>query len=149
VAGKIRWQIHATIKSKKIILYPIDYRPEEVLVRLIDKHVKKSSRIFTDGWAAYGKLNECGYEQFIVIHSYQFTRKYVNKQTGQEIVCHVNNVEGSWAHAEKHFRSINGCSLSTFEGHLPEIMWRNHVSSNSGNKYDEFFYFAEEVLSAI
>jgi len=48
-------------------------------------------------------------------------------------------VEGSWAHAKKHFRSINGCSLSTFEGHLAEIMWHNHVSCNSGNEYDEFF----------
>jgi len=48
-------------------------------------------------------------------------------------------VEGSWAHAKKHFRSINGCSLSTFEVHLAEIMWHNHVSCNSGNEYDEFF----------
>ena len=68
------------------MLYPVDYRPEEVLVRLTDKHVEKGSRIFTDGWAACGKLNECGYEHFTVIHSYQFTRKYMNKQTGQEIV---------------------------------------------------------------
>jgi len=118
--------------SNRIILYPVDCRPEEVLVCLIDIHVEKGSRLFTDGWAAYGKLNECGYEHFTVIHSCQFTRKYVNRETGQEVVCHINNVEGAWAHAKKHFRSINGCSLSTFEGHLAEIMWHNHVSCNSG-----------------
>jgi len=42
--------------SKRIILYPVECRPEEVLLSLINKHVEKGSRIFTDGWAAYGKL---------------------------------------------------------------------------------------------
>jgi len=36
-------------KSKKIILYPVDCRPEETLVHLTDKHVEKGSRIFKDG----------------------------------------------------------------------------------------------------
>jgi len=160
--------------SKKMTLYPIECRPEEVLLRLIDKHVKKGSHIFTDVCATYGKLNESGYEHFTVIHSladfltphctvvlqqqcdnatlirliYTYihtyissvaTCKYINRQTGQEVVCHINNVEEAWAHAKKYFRSINGCSWSTFEGHLAEIMWRNHVSCNSDNEYKEFF----------
>jgi len=41
--------------------------------------------------------------------------------------------------SKKHFRSINGCSLSTFEGHLAEMMWRNHDSCNSANEYEELF----------
>lgn len=125
--------------SKRIILYPVECRPEEVLIRLIDTHVEKGSRIYTDGWAAYGKLNEHGYQHFTVIHSYQFTRKYVNIKTGEEVICHINSVEGAWAHAKKHFRTINGCSLSTFEGHLAEVMWRNHVSTKNGNEYEDFF----------
>jgi len=90
---------------KKMIPYPIDCQPEEIFLRLTDKHVEKGRRIFTDGWAAYGKLTESGYEHFTVVHSYQFSRKYINRQTGQEVVCHIfNKVEDAWAHAKKHVR---------------------------------------------
>ena len=38
--------------SKRIILYPVECRPQEVLVPLIDKHAEKGSCLYTDGWAA-------------------------------------------------------------------------------------------------
>ena len=39
-----------------------------------------------------------------------------------------------WAHAKKHVRS-----LSTFEGHMAGITWRNPVSCNNDHEYEEFF----------
>jgi len=39
--------------------------------------------------------------------------------------------------AKKHIHFVSGCSLSTLEGHLAEIMWSNHVGCNNGNEYEE------------
>ena len=43
-------------------------------------------------------------------------------------------------HVEKsHQYSISGCSQSTFQAHLAEIMWRNHISTQSVDAHSRPF----------
>ena len=123
----------------KSILYPVKDRTSETLIPLIQKHCEIGSRIFSDGWESYNRLNQLGYQHFTVIHSYQFRRIYENVITKEVISCDINHIEGSWAHAKKHFRRMNGCNKTTFEGHLCEILFRNHTFANNFNIFDNFF----------
>ena len=49
----------------------------------------------------------------------------------------TNRIEGTWAHAKTHFRTINGTSKGNFEAHLSEIMWRSHEKGK--NIYKSIF----------
>ena len=36
--------------TDRFIIYPVEERPEKVLVDLIQQHIEKASTIFSDGW---------------------------------------------------------------------------------------------------
>lgn len=63
-------------QSNTLILYPVQDRSENTLVPLIQKHVMEGSTIYSDGWAAYSKLNELSYQHFTVLHSESFKKVY-------------------------------------------------------------------------
>lgn len=129
--------------SNKLILYPVDDRSAQTLIPIIQKHVRPGSRIYSDSWAAYFKLNEVGYEHFSVVHKTSFNQKYVNTQTGEEVSCCTNRIEGAWKISKDHFRRINGSNTKLFEQHLAEIIWRNHIHRQ--NIYAAFF----ELLTTV
>ena len=130
--------------TNRLILYPVDHRDEETLIKLIQRHVKPGSRIFSDGWSAYASLNQRGYEHFTVIHKYAFQKKYRNTRTGEVITVHTNRIEGAWRHAKDHFKRINGTSMNNFEAHLAEIIWRNRVAKK--NIVNEFFQLVQRYF---
>ena len=49
-------------------------RDRHTLERIIENRVAKGSRILTDGWAAYNKLDELGYTWDWVNHSENFVK---------------------------------------------------------------------------
>ena len=125
--------------SNRIILYPVENRKRETLLRVIQRHVAPGSTIFSDGWAAYTDLNDMGYTHFSVVHKKAFKTTYENPVTNEKIEVHTNTIEGAWKHAKDHFRKINGTSIQNFEAHLAEIVWRNHISRTSQTIYEAFF----------
>ena len=54
--------------TNKHIIYPVGDRSENTLLKIIKKHVDPGSVIYSDGWPAYIKLNDHGYQHFSVIH---------------------------------------------------------------------------------
>ena len=58
--------------TNKHIIYPVDDRSENTLLKIIKKHVDPGSVIYSDGWPAYIKLNDHGYQDFSVIHKTSF-----------------------------------------------------------------------------
>ena len=131
--------------SNKIILYPVDNRKSETLIPLIQRHVFPGSRIYSDSWAAYMKLNEVGYEHFTVVHKTTFKQKYQNVDTGETIDCHTNRIEGAWKICKDHFRRINGTNTASFEQHLAEIVWRNHFHKE--DLYKSFYNLVRDVFT--
>lgn len=77
--------------SNGLLIYPVSYRTEETLLPIIERHVEKGATIYSDGWLAYCKFNEAGYEHFTVIHKYYFKKTYVNTKT-QDIVDFIQIV---------------------------------------------------------
>lgn len=78
--------------------------------QVFNKHVKKGSTVFTDGWGGYRDLNTEGYEAFVVVHTHNYQQSYINLETGKVVVVTTNMIEGAWAHAKSHFRRMNGKS---------------------------------------
>ncbi|CAG2247119.1 unnamed protein product [Mytilus edulis] len=133
------------VRPTEIVLYPVDDRSANTLVPLIQKHVKPGSRIFSDSWAAYNTLNDIGYEHFSVVHKTSFKQKYVSTQTGEEVYCCTNRIEGAWKIAKDHFRAMNGTNTKMFEQHLCEIIWRNHHYRS--DLYQSFFDLVNSVYT--
>lgn len=131
--------------SNKLILYPVDKRDAQTLIPIIQRHVAVGSRIFSDSWAAYMRLNELGYEHFTVCHKTTFKQTYQSVDTGEIIECQTNQIEGAWKHCKDHFRKINGTNVNMFEQHLSEIIWRNHIQGR--NKYVAFFELVKTIYT--
>ena len=124
----------------KIILYPVEKRDSATLESIITRHVKPGSTIFTDGWSAYRRLNFLGYRHFSVIHKETYKSVYRNVNDPNELVSvDTNLIEGSWQHVKQHFKRINGTSLSNFEAHICEIIWRNDHKGSPGRVYEHYF----------
>lgn len=83
-------------------------RSRETMNKVFEKHVKKGTTVFTDGWGGYRDLNSQGYDAFVVVHTYAYQQCYINIATGKVVVVTTNMIEGAWAHAKAHFRRING-----------------------------------------
>ena len=63
-------------RSNMLILYPIDNRNAETLIPIIQKYVQPGTRIYSDNWAAYFRLNGIDYPHFTVIHKTSFKQFY-------------------------------------------------------------------------
>ncbi|XP_061187524.1 uncharacterized protein LOC133195646 [Saccostrea echinata] len=128
--------------SNTLVMYPVSDRTEDTLLPIIERHVEKGSTIYSDGWSAYCKLNDAGYDHFTVLHKYSFKKTYINTKSQEVVEVLTNRIEGAWKHAKDHFRRLVGTKLSQFEGHLTEIMWR---SAERGNIYEAFFNLLRSV----
>ena len=95
-------------------MFPVDDRSAETLIPIIEKYVKPGTRILSDGWAAYEKLNLHGYEHFSVCHKTAFEATYKHIKTGETVEVNTNRIEGAWAHAKNHFKKIYGTSSGNF-----------------------------------
>ena len=114
--------------SGRMILYPVENRDEATILKIVRRHVLPGSRIFTDGWGSYRKVNDLGcYEHFTVIHKRQYLKLYRHVASGAILKVHTNTIEGAWNHAKKHFQDMAGTTIGNFESHLCEIMFRNHT----------------------
>ena len=75
--------------TNKLILFPVNDRSADTLMLIIVLHVKKGTRIFTDGWSSYGTLNERRFDYFTVIHKDRFSATYRNAATGETIKVRI------------------------------------------------------------
>ena len=57
-----------------VVRCPKNKRDRETLEKLIVENVEKGTKIITDGWAAYKRLNTLGYEWDWVNHSKKFVK---------------------------------------------------------------------------
>jgi transposase-like protein len=89
------------------------------------------STAYTDGWKAYDSLGSEGYGHRVVEHKTAFAVDYIDPATGASERVHTNRIEGAWKHAKAYFREMNGSSVSTFESHLCDIMFRNRVGEKA------------------
>jgi len=101
-------------------------RDEATLLPIINRYILPGTRIWSDEWAAYRRLNQHGFLHETVNH----TQHYVNPATG----VHTNNIEARWAACKGTFKRRNGVTRSQIPSYIDEYMWRSkHPAPNTFN----------------
>jgi transposase-like protein len=105
--------------TNRLLLFPVVDRSADTLENIVTKHVAPGSRVFTDGWVGYKRLNELGFQHFSVLHRDTFRQTYekVDDSLKTTVTCHTNQI-GAWSHTHQHFQRISGNQTNHFEGHL-------------------------------
>ena len=112
--------------KRDIILRQVNDRTKDTLIPLIEKHVKKGSTIYSDGWASYTCLQQKGYEHGVVNHSVEFK--------SADGVC-TNTIEGLWGLVKGKIKSMKGIRHHRFGDVLDEFMYRYKFAVKSGDVY--------------
>lgn len=104
-------------------------RDKETLIPLIKNEVAQGAIIYTDEWASYRTLSQCGYIHRTVNHS----ERYVAFDGS-----HTNTVEVTWHHLKtKILRRMSGVPKEYLESYLIE----HSVRSKFKNRFDFFHEF--------
>ena len=132
-------------KGGRQLLYPVESRKRDTLLKIIKRHVEPGSTIYTDRRSSYRNLNENGLTHFSVIHQDSYVKEYRNSTTGEIIQVDTNTIEGSWQGPKEHFKMRHRCGTSTFEAHLAEIIRQNHHHGSPGDVYEQFFLLLNSI----
>jgi transposase-like protein len=102
--------------TKNCFLVEVQDRSQGTLLRMIKKHVRKGSIIYTDGWRGYINIQEwLRMKHFSVNHS----RHFVDSDTG----VHTNTIEGTWSGIKFNI-SPRSRVKDLISLHLLEFIWR-------------------------
>lgn len=93
----------------------VEDRSAETLLPIIQNWVRPGTIIHSDGWAAYNRLGDLGYEHRVVIHEQHF----VDPVTG----IHTNNVENYWQRCKRKLKWMYGTSYHMIPSYFDEYMW--------------------------
>lgn len=80
---------------QKFFVIMVHNRTKSTLQRAIQEKILPGSTIYHDGWAAYGDLEEIGFQHGEVIHD----RNFVNPLNPN---IHTQNIENFWMRFKKH-----------------------------------------------
>ena len=98
-------------------------RTAATLVALITEWIPPGTRIISDGWAAYGQLENIGdgiYLHDVVVHDDHFVDP-------DDRTIHTNNVENMWMCAKHQLKRNFGTSRELFPAYLCEFVRRQRV----------------------
>ena len=111
-----RWVSGAYDCNRKIgMLALVDDRSAETLLPIISSWCLEGTTIHSDGWPAYSRLGEMGFDHRVVVHE----QYYVDPETG----VHTNNVENYWQRCKRKFKRMYGTKSSLLPSYLDEFMW--------------------------
>jgi transposase len=121
-------------REGRIKAIKIEDRSNFTLLKKINEHIAKDSKLVTDEWPAYRVVSKYGYKHRSVVHG--------RKQYARGM-AHTNTIEGFWGQLK---RSISGTyhsvSKEYLQSYVDEFAWRyNHRD----NAYPIFLSLLEGV----
>ena len=111
-------------ESKRSFFIPVERRDRVTLHNCILEYVEIGSIIMSDEWAAYGDLEQYGYEHYTVNHSLNF----VDPITGAT----TNHVESGWQKLKISHVKRYGTARSMLSSYLFEWLWRQRFGREFG-----------------
>jgi transposase-like protein len=103
-------------EKKKCFFVIANDRSQQTLKKIIKKHVRPETMIYTDSWKGYFHLEELGMKHKRVNHSKTHVEYHGN--------IHTNHIEGTWAGIKLQISKRNR-NINLIEKHLLEFVWRN------------------------
>ena len=103
-------------RASKVYTEVVNDVSAKTLQGIIRGKIKLKSEIHTDGWKAYDRLVDLGYEKhYREIHS---NNEFANKTS------HINRIESFWGYAKNRMIKFNGIKFQYFDLHLKETEFR-------------------------
>lgn len=103
-------------------------RDAETLLPIIEQHIKPGTKVLSDEWRAYRKVNRIpGLTHGTVNHSLSFVCPITEN--------HTQGIESYWAQVKLKLKRMKGIQFQHLEGYLEEHMWRDR----NGGRSDEAF----------
>jgi transposase-like protein len=101
----------------------VEKRDAATLLPIIQRVCLPSTIIVSDGWAAYSRIHEQGYEHKVVNHSENF----VDPVTG----AHTQHIESYWAKSKQRLKAMKGVRREHLDEYLEEMMWLERHKEDS------------------
>jgi hypothetical protein len=119
----------------------VENRSADVLLPLIQKHVKAGTEIHSDQWAAYNAIGSINVDPPYVHKSVNHSLWFKDPVSG----VHTNNVEAYWCSIKKRFKMLNGTSRALTASYLDEHMYRERY----GRTYSDMFNSIMQDIGAL
>ena len=119
--------------SRRCFLVTVEDRSAETLIPIIKQYILSGTKIISDCWKSYIKLQEEGYIHGTVNHSIEF----VNSITGD----HTQNIESTWR-AVKRSLPRSGTVKSLYESYFAEFIFRRKYFNES---VEHFLCFLDQI----
>lgn len=114
----------------RLEICPDNLRTTDILIPIIQKHVKVDSIIRTDYWKSYLALPNYGYIHQRVNHSDPENR-FFNPDG-----IHTQRIESSWRPIKDYFRS-KAIPDERFADHVVEYQWRRKIKKKKLDAFQE------------
>jgi transposase-like protein len=102
------------------LLFLVKARNAETLLKIIYKHCKPETIIYSDMWKAYKHISKFNknFKHFSVNHSLHFVDPETN--------VHTNGIESVWRAAKQKLKEMGGIKRGYIQPYLDEFMWRSN-----------------------
>ena len=134
---RVKWVvggIDRTTKQTFLCMAPRGRRNSRTLRTIIQRYVRPFTKIVTDGWPAYHRLNRAGMAYTHVVVNHRRNMVDPNDRT-----IHTQNIESHWSKVKRSLRRrIGKMSVQHFETYLVEYMWRGGASKTPEELFQSF-----------
>jgi transposase-like protein len=119
-------------RGGRVIIVPIPDRKRETLHDIIRNHIEPGSTIYTDGWAAYRKLTDDFFHDYVEHSSHEYVRGQV----------HTNTIENVWRFLKSSIRNAHhSVSEKHIEAYCHEISFRyNYRDLTFTERFNEILH---------
>ena len=114
--------------SGRCFLAEVPDRTKNTLQDAIKRFILPGTHIISDGWAAYGDIDEIDggvYSHDTIVHEDHFVDP-------EQPEVHTQNIENLWMRTKKKLKRMHGTSRLLFSTYLHEFMWRCNFRAQDG-----------------
>jgi hypothetical protein len=101
----------------------VSERNSNTLLPIIERVCLPGTIIVSDGWAAYPRIQERGYQFISVNHRENFVDPVTR--------VHTQHVESYWSKQKLRIKKMKGVAYNYKEDYLLEFLWRDRFSENA------------------
>ena len=115
----------------RLVKYPDNRRDAATLIQIIQDNIEAGTTIVWDYWRAYSGLQNLGYTQFTVNHSYNF----VDPSTG----ANTQTLESEWRAFKRSIHQGGRLGENKTDLKIGEYLWRRETKRLNLDCFESFY----------